>query len=1078
MAKEVKPAGKRGRGPGKAADLTALSQALLQTTGAGIYIVQNGKFVYVSPLAVRSSRYTKTEMREKYCLDLVHPEDRERVRAKAIESLRNPSSSHPYEYRLIRKKGPPIWVLERVTPIEYQGQRAVMGSFLDITEKKQVEEALSSSEQKYRTILEEMEDACYEVDLEGNYVYVNEAMCRNLQYTREELIGKNYSLVVPAEHLDMLYQVFLKVHETGQPNRGIAHKITRKDGLTGFAESSVTLLRNPEGEPDGFLCVGRDITRHIWLEEELRRSEEKHRKMLEQMQDGYYEVDLAGNFTFANDAACRVLGFPIEALLGTNFGVLTDPAFLKPVFSAFHEVFKTGKPNKAFANKIIRRDGSTRYAESSIALLKNERGEAVGFSCVGRDVTERKALEEALARSEERFRTILERMQDSYYEIDRAGNYTYVNDAVLSHLGYSREELIGKSYRLTTPEGEHKDAFRAFNEVYRTGLPNGGFSHKVKRKDGNIRYVESSIDLRRDESGEIIGFSSVSRDITERKEMEEALARSEEKYRTIIEQMPDSYYELDLKGRYTFANPALARTFGYSMEELAGEDYRSFVPDDEVQNLFNAYNAVYRTGLPNRGFTHKSRRKDGSIIFLESSIDLIRNAAGQAVGFRTVSRDITERKLLEDDLRQSEERYRAILEEMEDAYYEVAIGGDFIFVNDQTCRDTGYTREELIGVNFRKLTPASEHRAIYGAYLNVFTTGESNKGYAHKIIRKDGSMLYVEAAISLMKDKQGQIIGFRSVSRDVTQRKRLEEDLSASEEKYRTILEQIQDSYYEVDLAGNFLFANEATCRASGKSMEELIGSNYQALIPDDDKMSVYSAFDQVFETGVPNRAFAHRVIMPDKNVGYVEVSISPLKDRDEQTMGFRCLSRDVTTRKQMEQLLADMATHDFLTGLPNRVLLIDRFEVALAQAQRKGYKLAVMSMDLDRFKEVNDTKGHSTGDEILKQVADKLVGLVRSSDTVARLGGDEFLLLLQEIHNLDDAATIADKIINSFKNPFSVGDRQLYISTSIGIALCPDDGTELETLIKKSDDSMYYSKRRGGSQYKVHHAGDPKEFS
>ena len=137
--------------------------------------------------------------------------------------------------------------MERVTPIKYKGERAVMGSFMDITEKKQMEESLSSSELKYRTILDEMEDACYEVDLDGNYVYVNEAMCRNMQYSREELIGKNYSLVVPTEYLDLLHKEFLKVYETGSSNRGIVHKITRKDGLTGFAESSVTLLRNPEG---------------------------------------------------------------------------------------------------------------------------------------------------------------------------------------------------------------------------------------------------------------------------------------------------------------------------------------------------------------------------------------------------------------------------------------------------------------------------------------------------------------------------------------------------------------------------------------------------------------------------------------------------------------------------------------------------------------------------------------------------------------------------------------------------------------------------------------------------------------
>jgi diguanylate cyclase (GGDEF)-like protein/PAS domain S-box-containing protein len=951
MPKSSKPASKRGHSQDNLVDLSSLSQALLQSTGAGIYVAQDGKFVYVSPLAVKFSGYSEKEMLGRRCLSLVYDDDRENVRRKAIESLKNPSSAHPFEYRFVKNDGTPTWVLERVAPITYRERPATLGSFMDISEKKQIEEALLSSEQKYRTILEEMEDACYEVDLDGNYLYVNEAMCRSLLYTREELIGKNYRMVVPDEYVDILHKEFLKVHDTGVPNRGIVHKVTRKDGLTGFSESSVALLRNQAGEPIGFLCVGRDITKRQWLEKQLKRSEE-------------------------------------------------------------------------------------------------------------------------------RFRTILERMQDSYYEIDLAGNYLYFNDAALTDLGYSREELIGKSYRLTTPETEQKSSFRAFNEVYKTGIPNKCFSHKILCKDGSIRYVESSIDLQRNERNEVIGFRSVSRDVSERKTMEEALARSEERYRTIIEQMQDSYYELDLKGRYTFANLALGRIFGYSMEELLGKDYHSFVPEDEAQKLFDAYHEVYRTGRPNMAFIHKSKRRDGTIIFLESTIDLVRDAGGKAVGFRTVSRDITARKLLEDELRQSEERYRTILEEMEDAYYEVAIGGNFTFVNDQTSRDTGYSREELIGMNYRELTPLDEHKAIYGAYLKVYTTGVPNKGHAHKIIRKDGSILFVEAAISLLKDKQGQIIGFRSVSRDVTRRRLLEEALAASEEKYRTILEQIQDSYYEVDLAGHFLFANEATCRNMGMPLEKLIGSNYQVMIPDDEKATVYATFAHVHDTGMPNKGFAHKIIMADGSTGYAEVSISPLKDKNGETIGFRCVSRDVTFRKQMEQLLANMATHDFLTELPNRVLLIDRFEVAMAQAQRKHIRLAVMSLDLDRFKEVNDTLGHSAGDEVLKYVAEKLVGLVRSSDTVARLGGDEFLLLLQEIHDLDDATTIADKIVNSFKEPFTMGGHQLLLSASIGIALFPDDGNDLETLMKKSDASMYNSKRRGGSQYKVYNTIDHKEFS
>jgi diguanylate cyclase (GGDEF)-like protein len=219
-------------------------------------------------------------------------------------------------------------------------------------------------------------------------------------------------------------------------------------------------------------------------------------------------------------------------------------------------------------------------------------------------------------------------------------------------------------------------------------------------------------------------------------------------------------------------------------------------------------------------------------------------------------------------------------------------------------------------------------------------------------------------------------------------------------------------------------------------------------------------------------------MVRKNGSIRFVEAAISQLKNKQDEVIGFRCVSRDVTERKQMEQLLADMATHDFLTELPNRVLLIDRFAVALAQAQRKEYKLAIMSLDLDRFKDVNDTMGHSVGDEVLKQVARKLAETVRSSDTVARLGGDEFLLLLQEIHDLKDATTIADKIVNSLKEPLTIEGHVFYLSASIGIAICPDDGNDLEALMKKSDASMYYSKRHGGSQYRVHSVGDRIEFN
>jgi diguanylate cyclase (GGDEF)-like protein len=174
-----------------------------------------------------------------------------------------------------------------------------------------------------------------------------------------------------------------------------------------------------------------------------------------------------------------------------------------------------------------------------------------------------------------------------------------------------------------------------------------------------------------------------------------------------------------------------------------------------------------------------------------------------------------------------------------------------------------------------------------------------------------------------------------------------------------------------------------------------------------------------------------------------------------------------------MQQKLEEMATHDFLTGLPNRVLLLDRFSIAAALAHRNKARLAVMSLDLDKFKTINDTLGHDAGDQVLKAVSARLMGIIRASDTLARVGGDEFMLVMMETKRMEDSADIARKILDAFKGALMVDGHELHMSTSIGIAIYPQDAQDLETLTKKSDAAMYYSKGHGRNQFKFFSDGD-----
>ncbi|HEX7364752.1 MAG TPA: PAS domain S-box protein [Dehalococcoidia bacterium] len=269
---------------------------------------------------------------------------------------------------------------------------------------------------------------------------------------------------------------------------------------------------------------------------------------------------------------------------------------------------------------------------------------------------ERIKAEEALRQSEERYRTLMEEMREGYFETDLAGNYTFFNDVICSQLGYTREELMGINYRVYIPKEDVKAVYKVYNEIYRTGKPRRLYPAVNIAKDGTRIFIESSILPRRNSQGEIIGFRGIIRDVTESKRTDEALSQSEEKYRTILHEMDEGYYEVDLAGNYTFFNDVISTRLGYAKKELTGMSYKVYTPEEETDAVFKVYNNVYRSGQPRRWFPVTNVTKGGTKIFVENSILPIRNPQGQIIGFRGISRDVTERKQMEEERQQLEQR--------------------------------------------------------------------------------------------------------------------------------------------------------------------------------------------------------------------------------------------------------------------------------------------------------------------------------------------------------------------------------------------------------------------------------------
>jgi diguanylate cyclase (GGDEF)-like protein/PAS domain S-box-containing protein len=395
----------------------------------------------------------------------------------------------------------------------------------------------------------------------------------------------------------------------------------------------------------------------------------------------------------------------------------------------------------------------------------------------------------------------------------------------------------------------------------------------------------------------------------------------------------------------------------------------------------------------------------------------------------------------------------------------LVISGQTDPVNPHFTRGGSCWTNDRSGTPFRDTRLHPRDRCLRDGFQSVALVPIRNKdgivGLIHLNDRRKGC--FTLEPVELLE-------GIASHIGEALMRKRAEEELRKAEEKYRSLVENINDVFYALDTQGNITYVSPVVERFTLYKVSDLIGRPFIPLIYPDDLPALLDSFNRLVSGHLEPWEF--RILDKDGRVIWVRTSSRP-QYQDGETVGITALMTDITERKRMEQKLEEMATHDFLTGLPNRVLLLDRFNIAAALAHRNKARLAVMSLDLDRFKTINDTLGHDAGDQVLKAVSTRLTGIIRASDTLARIGGDEFILVMMETNHVEDATAIAQKILDSFAEPLSIEGRQLHLTTSIGIAVYPTDAQDMETLTKQSDAAMYYSKGHGRNRFKFFNDGD-----
>ena len=428
-----------------------------------------------------------------------------------------------------------------------------------------------------------------------------------------------------------------------------------------------------------------------------------------------------------------------------------------------------------------------------------------------------------------------------------------------------------------------------------------------------------------------------------------------------------------------------------------------------------------------------------------------------------VKEHITERKRNEDVLQQ-------LSMAVEQSPVSVMITdpqGNISYVNRKFTECSGYGPEELAGRNPRILNSGRNSPDLYRSLWSTITQGHEWRGeFCNK--KKNGDVYWEAATISPITNPRGVITHFLAVKEDITERKRVEEELYRSHQMLQTILDTIPQRVFWKDrnciyLGCNRILATDAglnhPAEIIGKSDFDLAWRETAEVYRSDDKL--------VMAQGSAKLGYEEIQDRPDGRRVWLRTSKLPLWDREGKVIGLLGTYEDITQRKVAEERVQYLAYYDAVTGLPNRTLMQDRLSKALAGARRRKDKVALLFLDLDRFKDINDSLGHSVGDLFLQEVAERLKKWAREQDTVARVGGDEFVIVLTAVKDGADAALAAERLMRAMSAEFVVQGRSFSISCSLGISVFPEHGRDCEALIKNADAAMYCAKGKGGHNFR-----------
>jgi PAS domain S-box-containing protein len=648
-----------------------------------------------------------------------------------------------------------------------------------------------------------------------------------------------------------------------------------------------------------------DITERRKKEDVLEQYRTRMELILKSVGEGVYGVDVHGDTTFVNPSAAELTGYSAEEMIGRDLHDIIhhsgpDGTPYPPEECKVHLTVKDGVARRVMDEVFWKRDGTFFFVEYVVTPILGKEGIA-GAVVAFRDIHERKQAEEALRTANQRFSEVFNSLDALVYVTDmKTYELLFINK-------YGRDiwgDIEGEICWQTIQEGQDGPCEFCTNDriVDADGKPTDVLVWEFQNTV-NKRWYECRDRAMYWPDGRVVRIEIAS-DITERKQAEEALRQSEEKYRTILENIEDGYHEVNLAGSFTFFNESFREIMGYTSDELMGMNYRHYAADEEnARKVFLAYNKIFKTGKPARRLEWDIIRKDGKRRTVEVSASLILDAEGHPTGFRGIVRDTTKRMIAERKLRESESRQKAILSNIPDIAWLKDRESRFIAVNETFGKACGVQPDQLVGKTDLDIWPQELAERYRVDDREVMQSG-LRKRVEEPLINKEGSAAWIETIKTPIWNEKGEIIGTTGIARDITERKKAEDALRESEERYRTLIQTSPDAIAVADLYLMITMVNQESLAVFRyEKPEDMIGRNIFDFIKKEEHQRAVDHIRRLMETGhIENIEYA--VLRKDGSTVTVEVRASLIKDSQGNPSLILIVARDITERKQAEDAL------------------------------------------------------------------------------------------------------------------------------------------------------------------------------